>query len=35
MHADQAMYRAKSEGRDRVCLHEDSAPIPLRPLASA
>jgi diguanylate cyclase (GGDEF)-like protein len=23
MHADRAMYRAKAEGRDRVCSHED------------
>ena len=23
MHADRAMYRAKAEGRDRVCTHED------------
>ncbi len=23
MHADRAMYRAKAEGRDRVCAHED------------
>jgi diguanylate cyclase (GGDEF)-like protein len=35
MHADRAMYRAKSEGRDRVCMHEDNRPIPLRPLVSA
>ncbi|MFC5578962.1 diguanylate cyclase [Lysobacter niabensis] len=31
MHADRAMYRAKSEGRDRVCTHDDNRPIPLRP----
>lgn len=35
MHADRAMYRAKSEGRDRVCMHEDNRPIPLRPHVTA
>ncbi|WP_457096953.1 diguanylate cyclase [Lysobacter sp. P5_B9] len=30
MHADRAMYRAKAEGRDRICMHEDNRPVPLR-----
>jgi diguanylate cyclase (GGDEF)-like protein len=30
MHADRAMYRAKAEGRDRICMHEESRPVPLR-----
>jgi diguanylate cyclase (GGDEF)-like protein len=29
-HADHAMYRAKAEGRDRVCAHEENRPVPLR-----
>jgi len=30
MHADRAMYRAKAEGRDRICMHEENRPVPLR-----
>ena len=26
--ADEALYRAKHEGRDRICLHTQSAPLP-------
>ncbi len=34
MHADRAMYRAKAEGRDRVCSHEDR-PVLVRTQALA
>lgn len=34
MHADRAMYRAKAEGRDRVCSHEDR-PVLVRTQAHA
>jgi diguanylate cyclase (GGDEF)-like protein len=34
MHADRAMYRAKAEGRDRVCSHEDR-PVLVRTPATA
>jgi diguanylate cyclase (GGDEF)-like protein len=34
MHADHAMYRAKAEGRDRVCSHEDR-PVLVRTPATA
>lgn len=30
MHADRAMYRAKAEGRDRICAHEDNRPVAVR-----
>lgn len=35
MHADRAMYRAKAEGRDRVCMHEDNKPVLVRTQAHA
>ncbi|GAB3346190.1 sensor domain-containing diguanylate cyclase [Lysobacter tyrosinilyticus] len=35
MHADRAMYRAKAEGRDRVCAHEDNRPVLVRTQAQA
>jgi diguanylate cyclase (GGDEF)-like protein len=34
MHADRAMYRAKAEGRDRVCAHEER-PVLVRTTATA
>jgi diguanylate cyclase (GGDEF)-like protein len=34
MHADRAMYRAKAEGRDRICTHEEG-PVAVRLQASA
>ena len=34
MHADRAMYRAKAEGRDRVCVHEER-PVLVRTPAMA
>lgn len=34
MHADHAMYRAKAEGRDRICSHEDK-PVLVRTPATA
>ncbi|QNP39485.1 GGDEF domain-containing protein [Lysobacter solisilvae (ex Woo and Kim 2020)] len=34
MHADRAMYRAKAEGRDRVCTHEER-PVLVRTSATA
>ncbi|MFC5570424.1 diguanylate cyclase [Lysobacter yangpyeongensis] len=34
MHADRAMYRAKAEGRDRVCAHEER-PVLVRAQAHA
>jgi len=30
MHADRAMYRAKAEGRDRICAHEENRPVVVR-----
>jgi len=30
MHADRAMYRAKAEGRDRICAHEENRPVMVR-----
>jgi diguanylate cyclase (GGDEF)-like protein len=30
MHADRAMYRAKAEGRDRICSHEENRPVAVR-----
>ena len=35
MHADRAMYRAKAEGRDRICAHEDNRPVVVRTQALA
>lgn len=35
MHADRAMYRAKAEGRDRICAHEDNRPVAVRLPANA
>jgi diguanylate cyclase (GGDEF)-like protein len=35
MHADRAMYRAKGEGRDRICSHEDNRPVLVRTQATA
>lgn len=35
MHADRAMYRAKAEGRDRICAHEDNRPVAVRTPATA